>query len=301
MSAMRRRWLRTVVGGTAVTVLSACGGSDGESVAARLQPTTVEPSSSTASTEGAPAAAATSTAAAGTGRGSTTTLARTADAGRPVTTVAVSSDDPLRRRDTPPGGVPAQLNFLAHTDGPCDPSHPTAAVEPASETYRIGDSVLVCTKGFDPAPPVQVELTLPDGRKRQRPVTNVVDQNYWHFPIGPTDPVGAYAITAVQGTKRAVGGFTAVLPTTPLIVTLGPMKGPPGTVFRFAVVSSSPRQTVAIDLYRSRAYATTPGSVTTDGLARGNYRLSTVADAPAGQYCLVARPFSNRCAYFDVG
>lgn len=72
-------------------------------------------------------------------------------------------------------------------------------------------------------------------------------------------------------------------------------------MFRFAVVSSSARQPLAIDLYRARANATTLGSVTTDGQARANYQLSTVGDAPAGQYCLVAGPFANRCAYFDVG
>lgn len=124
------------------------------------------------------------------------------------------------------------------------------------------------------------------------------------FQIGLADPTGSYGITAVQGASRATGGFTAVLPAKPRIEALDPTSGAPGTVFRFAVVSPSPNQTLSVDLYRREGgtpfFATTAGTVLTDAQARASYQVPTRADTPAGQYCLVVRPFANACASFTL-
>ena len=304
---MRRRGRTAAVAGLAVALalLSACGGTKDTAVSTRLQPS---PTDSRPATTAGTIGATSTTSSAGAARiGPTTTPTKGSDAGgpaatAPTATVAVpKGDDLLRRRDAPPAGVPAQLTFLAPTDGCVDAVHPTPAVE-VYDTHQIGDSVLICIRGFDPSPPVSMEVSLPDGRKRQRPVANVAGQNDWMFGIGATDPTGRYDVTAVQGAKRATAGFTVKLPHQPLIFTLSAAKGRAGTTFRFTVVSPSPNQTVSVDLYRGHGsqYATTVGTVTTDGQARATYQLPTFADAPTGTYCLVARP-SNRCADFEVG
>ena len=148
------------------------------------------------------------------------------------------------------------------------------------------------------------EVTRPGGQTVQRDLKDESGETYWFFDVGPADPTGDYRITAVQGAKRATGGFTVELPFKPYIATLDPTSAPAGTAFRFGVVSPTPGQSVPIDLYRQEEnrfrYATTLGSVTTDDRSRASYGLTTASGTPAGTYCLVARPFAKRCAEFDV-
>ena len=221
-------------------------------------------------------------------------------------TAARGEEDALRRRDAPPEGVPQQLQFLAPVVAPCrDAGARPPSVEPTSGSFEIGESVLICLSGFDPASPISVQVMLPGGETRQPSVQGSKDTSL-EFALGPTDPVGPYVISATQGTNKAVGGFTAVLPRRSLLVTLEPTSGPPGAVFHFALVTPSANQTVPIDLYRRDGskfvYATTLGPVTSDSRARGSYDLPTTPQSPTGSYCAVARPFGGfRCAGFTVG
>ncbi len=242
-----------------------------------------------------------------TSRGTPTTVrvsTSTTRAGQSSTTVGFlepSGEDPLRRRDVPPQGVPGQLNFLSPTDGGCEERGPVPSVVPVSETREIGDGVIVCISGFEASSPVAVEVSVPGGEIRRRSLSNVPSGNYWDFKLGLTDPVGAYGITAVQGRVRVTGGFTAVLPDRPIIEAVPPSSGSPGTVFRFSIVSPGPTQRVTIDLYRAKTFATTLGTIVTDARSRATYELRTRRDSPAGDYCLVARPFDPmRCASFTV-
>lgn len=218
---------------------------------------------------------------------------------------APSGDDLLRRRNVRPEGVPAQLDFFEPSIRPCDAGHPSPDVGTIADEYRIGDTARICIRGFDASSHVAVEVAVPGGQTRQHTLSNVTGENVWVFQIGPTDPTGTYTVTAVQGAKRATSSFTAVLPAEPRIEALDPSSGAPGSVFRFAVVSPSPNQTLTIDLYRSDtgavpAFTATLGTIVTDGGARGTYLIQTRSDSPVGYYCLVARPFANECASFRV-
>ena len=246
--------------GLALAVLVACGAGESSTGVAGDQPST-----------------------SGTAPAATTTTAPTG---------SVNGDEALRRRDVPPDGVPAQLTFLAATDGCVDP-HDSPAVEAANDSYSLGDFALICVYAFDLSAPVMVQVTPPGGREvRQRDVSTQGDENAWSFELGPGDPTGDYTIAAVQGATRATGRFTAVLPFSPFIGTLDPRSAPAGTTFRFGFVSSELGQELDVRLYHREnfvfRYATTLGSVTTDQAARASYELSTATGTPTGTYCLVA-------------
>jgi hypothetical protein len=267
--------------------------------------TSAQSTSTTAPVTSTSSAGATTT----TGRvGSSTTRRVTTTRPQQPTTAVGSPDpalgDPLGRRDVPEEGVPAQLQFLAHTDAPCEVGGPAPAVIPQSGRHEIGSTVSICVSGFDSSGDVTVTLTLPGGQTRQQLLRNVASQNDWSFDLDAEAPVGSYRITAVQGAVRATGGFDGVLPDRPRIETLDPGSGSPGAIFRFAIVSPRPNQAVTIDLYRQennrQLFAATLGRVTTDGRARASYEVPTRSDSPAGTYCLVARPFDNVCASFTV-
>jgi hypothetical protein len=230
--------------------------------------------------------------------GETTT---TAPIGAITTTTAGGLFD--GRRDVPPDGVPGQLDFLALTDGCAESPARAPSVTSTSDEVAIGASVLICVAGFDPRSAVAVQAVAPDGSARRHEVP-AGDDN-WLLATGPADPTGTYRIAAEQGSRRAGGSFTVVLPSSPFVATPEPAAGPPGTRFRFALVSPRPGQPVTLDLYGREnnrfVYAATLGSVTTDAQARASYVLSTAAGAQPGAYCLVGRPFASTCAAFDVG
>ncbi len=199
------------------------------------------------------------------------------------------------------------LTFFLHTEGErsCALTGAGPVVSPTSETVPIGGSTDICIAGFDASPAVSVEVAVPEGETKffsvQGPKTDVGPR----FSVGVSDPTGTYRITAVQGTKRATAAFSAVLPDRTLLVTLDPTRGPKGTVFLFAMVTAAPNQTVVMDLYRGPVgrseFVTTLGSVTTNSQARATYRLPTSSASPAGDYCLVARPFRGfGCGSFTV-
>ncbi|MDQ4068015.1 MAG: hypothetical protein M3203_00815 [Actinomycetota bacterium] len=288
-------------------VLAACGGG----------PETVEVGSQTTGTEATTttmaSTASTTMTSTSTSRGrfdttqrpsrSATATSDTSPGGPTTVTDPGLPDDPLRRRDVPPEGVPAQLIFSLPSRGGCDLESASPAVTLGSATYEIGDSADVCISGFDGSSHVSVEVTVPGGGRRHRLLRNVLHENDWEFKLGLADPTGPYTVTAVQGGRRATASFTAVLPRAPRLETLDPTSGPPGSVFRFAVVSPAPNQGLTIDLYRGQGrpvFTATLGTLVTDGNARATYQVPTRRDSPAGVYCLVARPFANLCASFAV-
>lgn len=317
---MRRGGRIGRIAGSALVLLWACGGGEDREVAgdARRTPTTRQATSTTRA-GGSPSSTTTTAVAvaadAGSQDGAAGTRTPEPSVGSPtpepaVETPAEESTGPsrgeptLRRRDVPPEGVPAQLTFLPPTDG-CDvPTAPAPEVTPGSGSLALGQSFLICVRGFATTSLVSVRVNLPDGQTRQSFVANQKDENGWQFGVTTSDPTGTYRITATQGSRVATASFTVVLPFLPVIGTAGPTSGSPGTTFRFAVVSAAPAQDVPLDVYRRNevgrfSYITTAGTVRTNE-TKAFYDLTTSPDDPPGEYCLATRG-TGSCASFVLG
>ena len=301
---------RAVIAFVALVTSGACSSGEGTVETAAVTSTSVErPTTTTTPISTSTTRRMSATTSTTRRRQSTTTTAQHVNDGQAVPEGAPTDrgDDPLGRRDVPVEGVPGLLTFALPTDGPrsCALGGAGPVVSSTPETIPIGGSAIICIAGFDASPAVSVEVAVPQGETKLFSVQGPKPDDGLRFPVGVSDPSGTYRITAVQGAKRATAAMSVVLPDRTLVMTLDPKRGPSGTVFRFTMVTAAPNQTVVMDLYRGpprrSEFATTLGSVTTNSQGRATYRVPTTTASPAGDYCLVARPFHGRgCAAFTV-
>ena len=213
---------------------------------------------------------------------------------------AVSSADDanyLQRRDTPPEGVAAQLQFFAGGGPPCaavDESTPAINVEGmpwVAGVYRL------CVTGIEAAVPIEVALTLPDGTTRDYTLTSRLGGiALQHLAVLPGEPIGTYRATATQGRTQITGSYEVTRATVPSALTVPPTEGPPGSTFRFGLAGFPPDSEIELDLYQRDGdnaarylYLTTLPPAMTDGVGEAIYELPTAADDPVAGYCVVYR------------
>jgi len=284
--------------GVGLALLAACGGSEGNEVAADIEAQTAGEAAPVPEVTGVPQST-TTTRPDRSGENRPTTTRPTTDTGEPATDEE-RGDDPLKRRDAPPSGVASHLTFSAFAPFPCVPDA-APVLQMRSDTYPTGVDVYIGTCGFDHTSPVSFEISMPDGQTSVSTVTAVPRGDYWSIGMQlRAGPTGFYNVTAVQGTTREERGFT-VVPDVPRIVSTDPKAGPPGTTFRFEVESPFSYEPVVLDLYeREIGYLATLLSTTTDHEGKAMHELRTQSDSPAGNYCVAIRPWDGICASFVV-
>ena len=218
-------------------------------------------------------------------------------------------DSPLRHRDTPTGDVQAQLNLgtVAATDLWCSfgPSGVTNRDGASDCTVVAGALLSLRFPGLTPGSDLTVQVAPPGGAPKQAAVRAGSDgTGQWDWISQPTDPLGAYLVSATQGDRQVSGVFVERQATSPQIMTLldgapaSPLyatpTGAPGSAFRVVLSGFAPSQPVPLRLYRAVGgtylFAADLGAVPTNDGGTATYTLRTTAGDPEGTYLVVSEP-----------
>ncbi len=217
---------------------------------------------------------------------------------------------PLRRHDAPPDGIDRQLR-ITPGGGDCDYallsgredsfSFP-GGVGPRVPEIEIPQTIAWCFFGFTDNQSIQVEVTLPSGDKQSRQSIGYRGgQVVWDAL--PGDQLGTYRVVAAQGKQRASASFIVKLATSPTLRRFGPIRGQPGTTFRFAFAGFQPNQLIALYLYQADPaihppqpcgsqycyrYLTALESARADQDGKGFYDLHTQTGDPPTHYWVVS-------------
>lgn len=242
-------------------------------------------------------------------------------------TTPVTNDSPFLRRDTPPGGVAAQLELYVGGEGEgCAvieadlPYLAFALTLPPSPSFdlTIGVPYALCVDGFELDVPIRLEITGPDGARHLWDITKVStgepepigdllaagsevpEQASIRFSTKWTPEPGAtpgdYTMSARQGDLIAESRFTLVPATIAKITTLtGRINSSTGGTHRVALTGFDPSSDVQVYLYLeqlstgSRVFVTEVGPVPVDDRGEALLELDVEVGAPPGAYCLVTR------------
>ncbi len=172
----------------------------------------------------------------------------------PETTAAPDPDSPLKRKDTPPGGVDEQ--FDSGFGIPNVPCNTRMSLETTVErTVEIGALLVVCTDGGFDDGDIDVSVTGASGETVGSGVIRSVESG-GHVPVliplVPGIPLGQYEILADQS---AIGGpiaraaLTITAATRP-VAAAQPLRGPRGTAFTFGWAGLDPNAAYTTYLYR---------------------------------------------------
>jgi hypothetical protein len=224
---------------------------------------------------------------------------------------AAPDDSPLRRRDTPPGDVQAQLNLdsgVAADLAWCrfDPAGGVTNRDGSSDcAVAAGAPLGLQFAGLTPGGDLTVQVISPQGTPQQATVqTNADGLGEWDWLSLPDDPLGTYVVSASQDSRQISGGFTVRQATSPQIMTLpdsgrgGPVyatpTGAPGTAFRVVLSGFPAGQAVPLRVYRALGgtflYATDLGTVPANAQGAATYTLRTAAGDSEGNYLIVSEP-----------
>lgn len=217
----------------------------------------------------------------------------------------------LRRRDQPPAGVAAELEFIATgiagvcLSNPDEPESIDIDRVGTSAAQEIGTAFFICFKGFAADQPVDAQVTRPDGTTEQKqiapnPGLAPTTGYYWIWYSRAGDAMGEYQVSATQGDLQAQGTFTVQAATAPRVMLVSESVQR-GDTLAFTLAGFSAGQPVPLYLYyRSETecsgrapcwkYATALPPVTADARGEGTATLATQPDDPAGLYRVVSNP-----------
>src|SRR4051794_25816368 len=220
-----------------------------------------------------------------------------------------SGDPPLSRRAPPTGDIPAQLQIAATppADLACSfgPSGVTNREGTSDCTVGAGGVLSLQFPGLAPGRDLTVQVTPPGGAPQQATVRTGADGlGRWDWISQPTDPLGAYTVSATLDDRQVSGVFVVRPATSPQILTLldggpagavyGAPLGAPGTAFRILLSGFAPGQSVPLRLYRmfgdTDLFVADLGTVAANDRGVATYTLHTAAGNPEGDYLVVSEP-----------
>lgn len=203
----------------------------------------------------------------------------------------------LKRKESPPSGVAAQMGFFTPGPGLCGVDlAPGAKVE--GGTVEVLSWVDFCFASFDPDRRLRLTWPGPDGTVVEQAVTLVspgVGRFAWYPPPNITaDPV---TFTAAQEGAEGVAVFVLAPASEPRVVALT-RAGAPGTTFPIAVAgfaAGQPLYLYGLDLDCREGlgcwtFLTQLPSPKVDAEGEAIYNLTTAAGDPPGVYAVVTDP-----------
>ncbi|HLH23164.1 MAG TPA: hypothetical protein VK066_11615 [Chloroflexota bacterium] len=218
-------------------------------------------------------------------------------------------DSPLARHDVPEGDAQAQLRLDASGSadlwcsfGPSGATNPSGTSDCAVDA---GAPLGLRFPGLAPNRDLTVQVTPSGGAPQQAAVpTNADGLGEWDWISQPSDPLGAYTVSATQDDRQVSGVFVVRQAASPQIMTLldsgpaGPVYGSPtggpGTAFRVVLSGFAPGQPVPLRAYRAFGdtylFAADLGAVPADDRGAAAYTLRTAAGDPEGDYLIVSAP-----------
>jgi hypothetical protein len=209
----------------------------------------------------------------------------------PEPTAAPTPPNPFGRRDTPPGGVAAQLGFFIPNLFGC--ARVYADIGPGqfvrtAEALEVPGRTRICLLGFAIDEPLDVSVTAPDGSGFTLPPTIDFDGSLvaWLTRL-PDDPFGTYAVHAQQGRLAADTSLEVVAPRSPLgVVVPDPVHA--GDAIQIWLGGLEPRSQTPAYLYRLERgawqFIADLGAVSIDDGGFGMIALSSQSSDPTGEY-----------------
>jgi hypothetical protein len=141
---------------------------------------------------------------------------------------------PLQRgsEDHEEEGIEAGLGWV-FISPPCLglSNFPTISIKKTD--VEILDQVSGCLYGFKIGEEIQIQIENPDGTI-STDVQEFHKYHKWSWMIMPSDPVGEYTVTVIQGERVASATINVTYATKPKIFLLNKI-APPGTTFQFAL------------------------------------------------------------------
>ncbi len=150
---------------------------------------------------------------------------------------------------TPPGVIrPGQT--------PCPRPSLTASPEvfTLDQPKEIATRFAICFRGFAPNQNVSAQVTRPDLVLETNEITTTERGGAGLFYESmPGDPLGVYAVSAIQGALQVTTTFTITTTTQPRILVTPP-SGPPGTTFQVVLAGFQPVELVPLHLFFNTNY-----------------------------------------------
>ena len=222
-----------------------------------------------------------------------------------------TQDSFLTRKDVPPEGIARLYGWsLGGSGGPgtyctLDAVHPlnmstlTNSGEPVSTACTLSPLSALSlqfpsdkTAVFDPAMPVAVRITRPDGSEAFRAYDADKEDN-WIVPLAA--PFGTYTVEARQGAWHASGSLI-VKAEGDRLVRVVPSFGPPGTTFRVLLAGYAPFEVVGMFLMKGgngSIFGSSLPAAIMNASGQAIYTVRTAATDPLGEFRIATQPEST--------